>query len=246
MEFSRQECWSGLPLPPLGIFLTQGSNPCLLGLLHWQADSFPLSRPGISHISSWPPLLPPWPCLVPWVSMPSVCQLPHVDLQVGFHWTPLLLSNWLSSLDDLKRPVPSWSPFHPQQGVLCTSCQALQRAVFPFWYSLSFSPGVSCLSVCLLSLLCAHHSLIPKLSARVLKFLSSQPDSSGDVFIPFSSETSCLEPGLIFQSRLVAPEAGCYTGSRNALHHHLRNSLDHSVLCGICFFPDPQIWTACV
>ena len=26
-----------------GIFLTQGSNPRLLRLLHWQADSFPLS-----------------------------------------------------------------------------------------------------------------------------------------------------------------------------------------------------------
>ena len=25
-----------------GIFLTQGSNPCLLWLLHWQADSWPL------------------------------------------------------------------------------------------------------------------------------------------------------------------------------------------------------------
>ena len=24
-----------------GIFLTQGSNPCLLHLLHWQADSLP-------------------------------------------------------------------------------------------------------------------------------------------------------------------------------------------------------------
>ena len=24
-----------------GIFLTQGSNPCLLCLLHWQADSLP-------------------------------------------------------------------------------------------------------------------------------------------------------------------------------------------------------------
>lgn len=79
-----------------------------------------------------------------------------------------------------------------------------------------------------------YHSLIPKLSARVLKFLSSQPDSSGDVFIPFSSETSCLEPGLIFQSRLVAPEAGCYTGSRNALHHHLRNSL-HTTLYFVGF-----------
>ena len=30
--FSRQEYWSGLPLPPRGIFQTQGSNSCLL---HW-------------------------------------------------------------------------------------------------------------------------------------------------------------------------------------------------------------------
>ena len=29
-----------------GIFLTQGSNPCLLLLLHWQADSLPLGPPG--------------------------------------------------------------------------------------------------------------------------------------------------------------------------------------------------------
>ena len=29
-----------------GIFLTRGSNPCLLGFLHWQADSFPTESPG--------------------------------------------------------------------------------------------------------------------------------------------------------------------------------------------------------
>ena len=28
------------------IFPTQGSNPCLLCLLHWQADSLPLAPPG--------------------------------------------------------------------------------------------------------------------------------------------------------------------------------------------------------
>ena len=38
--FSRQEYWSGLPCLLQGIFLTQGSNPCLLHLLHWQADRF--------------------------------------------------------------------------------------------------------------------------------------------------------------------------------------------------------------
>ena len=39
--FSRQEHWSGLPLPPPGAFPTQGWNPCLL---HWQVDSLPLSH----------------------------------------------------------------------------------------------------------------------------------------------------------------------------------------------------------
>ena len=41
MGFSREEYCSGLPFPSLGIFLTQGSNPCLL---YWQADSLPLSH----------------------------------------------------------------------------------------------------------------------------------------------------------------------------------------------------------
>ena len=42
---SQQEYWSGLPSPPPG-FPTQGSNPSLLQLLHWQADSFLLSHLG--------------------------------------------------------------------------------------------------------------------------------------------------------------------------------------------------------
>ena len=46
MECSRQEYWSGLPCPPPGIFPTQGSNLCLLRLLHRQADSLPLSHWG--------------------------------------------------------------------------------------------------------------------------------------------------------------------------------------------------------
>ena len=51
MRFSRQEYWSGLPFPPPRIFPTQGSN---LHLLHWQADSLPLSHKGspILRISS--------------------------------------------------------------------------------------------------------------------------------------------------------------------------------------------------
>ena len=44
MGFSRQVYWSGLSFLSLGIFLTQGSNPCFLHLLLWQMDSLPLSN----------------------------------------------------------------------------------------------------------------------------------------------------------------------------------------------------------
>ena len=47
MGLSRQECWSGLPCPPLErIFSTKGLNSSLLHLLHWQAGSLPLASPG--------------------------------------------------------------------------------------------------------------------------------------------------------------------------------------------------------
>ena len=47
MEFSRQEYQRGChALPSPGIFLTQGWNLHLLGLLHWQADSLLLVAPG--------------------------------------------------------------------------------------------------------------------------------------------------------------------------------------------------------
>ena len=47
MGFSRQEYWSGFCDALLqGIFMTQGSNPCLLCLLYWQAGSLPLAPLG--------------------------------------------------------------------------------------------------------------------------------------------------------------------------------------------------------
>ena len=42
LRFSRQEFWNGLYALLQGIFLTQGSNPCLLHLLHWEVSSLPL------------------------------------------------------------------------------------------------------------------------------------------------------------------------------------------------------------
>ena len=42
MGFSKEEYWSGLPFLLQGIFPTQGWNA---GLLHWHADSLPLTPP---------------------------------------------------------------------------------------------------------------------------------------------------------------------------------------------------------
>ena len=64
MRFSRQEYWSGVLW---GIFLNQGSNPCLLHLLHCMWILYPLSHLGspILYIivcmcqSQFPSLSPP-------------------------------------------------------------------------------------------------------------------------------------------------------------------------------------------
>ena len=45
MGFFRQEYWNRLPSLLQGIFQTQGSNPDLLHLLHWQTGSLPLVPP---------------------------------------------------------------------------------------------------------------------------------------------------------------------------------------------------------
>ena len=46
LGFSRQEYWSGLPCLLQKIVPTQGSNLCLLCLLHWQVHFLPLALPG--------------------------------------------------------------------------------------------------------------------------------------------------------------------------------------------------------
>ena len=44
MEFSRQENWSGLPIPPPGDSPNSEIKPASLCLLQWQDDSLPLSH----------------------------------------------------------------------------------------------------------------------------------------------------------------------------------------------------------
>ena len=46
MGFPRQEYWVWCRFLLEEIFLTQGWNPCLLHLLHWQVDSYPVYYQG--------------------------------------------------------------------------------------------------------------------------------------------------------------------------------------------------------
>ena len=51
MAFSRQEYWVGCHAFLHDLFPTQGSNTCLLCLLHKQVGSLPLAPPGRAHTS---------------------------------------------------------------------------------------------------------------------------------------------------------------------------------------------------
>ena len=57
MGFSSSTHWSGLPCLSPGIFLSQGSNPCLLCLLNWLIGSLrlvPAGKPIVSEsIAKW-------------------------------------------------------------------------------------------------------------------------------------------------------------------------------------------------
>ena len=88
MEFPRQEYWSGLPFLSPGD-QTQGSNPCLLSLLHWQADFFfffffTTVPPGkLKKEASLPQL---------WVSVSSSIQ----EKEIGVKTQPMTGSNTYS------------------------------------------------------------------------------------------------------------------------------------------------------
>ena len=62
MEFSRQQYWSGFLGPPPEDLPTQGQNPCILHIRHWEAGSLSLAPPGepvltADNLSNWSYLL---------------------------------------------------------------------------------------------------------------------------------------------------------------------------------------------
>ena len=99
MEFSGQEYWSGLLEWVLlqGIFPTQGSNPHLLCLLHWQVGSLSLAPPG-------KPYIPKYICLT-LACLDSLGTFKMISL--GF----LMTQQWDSKKQHCKRKMPSVETF---------------------------------------------------------------------------------------------------------------------------------------
>ena len=98
--FSRQEYWSGLHAPLEGIFLTQGSNSCLLCLLPWQEGSLPLAPPGKPRLN-YPPIL---------------MLLPAPRLQVFVKLKGSVAAKSLQSCPTLCDPIDSSLPGSPPMG----------------------------------------------------------------------------------------------------------------------------------
>ena len=95
MEFSRQEYWSGCHFLLQGLFLTQGLNPSLLYLLHWQEDSLPLSHPGspqthtaaaAKSLQSCPTLRDPTDWTMQPTRLPRPWDSPGKNTGVGCHF----------------------------------------------------------------------------------------------------------------------------------------------------------------
>ena len=110
MGVSKQEYWSRLPFPSPGIFPSQGLNPHLFCLLHWQAGSLPLAPPGkpITHaaaaavksLQSCPTLCDPTDVSPPGSPVPGILQARTLE------WVAISFSNawkWKVKVKSLSR-----------------------------------------------------------------------------------------------------------------------------------------------
>ena len=102
-----------------GIFLTQGLNPHLLYLLHWQAVSLPLAPPGEKAMATYSNTLA-W--RIPWAEEPGRLQSMK-SRRVGHDW---VISLSLFSFMQWRRkwqPTPVFLPGESQgQGSLVGCC----------------------------------------------------------------------------------------------------------------------------
>ena len=100
-NFPGKNTWVGCHLHFLlqGIFLTQGSTPCLLCLLQWQADSLQLAPPDLGHVCSWGSPWGIWARLFP-QHWPSIEAYPNnsinrSDPENTFFWERTKPVKWM-------------------------------------------------------------------------------------------------------------------------------------------------------
>ena len=138
VQFFRQEYWSGLPFLTSRISPTQESNPHLLHLLHWQADSLSLYHlGGINHkdacISSLL-ILPPIPLGHHRAPGWAPCTTQKLPTSCLFHmWScvyPRDRGAWWAAVYGVRRVGHDWSDL----------AAAAAAAVYVCWsYSLNLS-----------------------------------------------------------------------------------------------------------
>ena len=88
MGFSWQEYWSGLPCPSPGIFLTQGSNLCLMQcrqiLYLWATGENPgFGGPGLKPLVLWVQFTACWAPSPPQAASPAVTAFPGSQVPVS-------------------------------------------------------------------------------------------------------------------------------------------------------------------
>ena len=135
--FSRQEYWRGLPFPSPVIFLTQGSNLCLLYSLHWQADSLPLSHLGSLSLRLNPNFNTRTSLMVRWIMVCLLMQGTQVQFLVQgdfthagttkpvhhIYWSPYASSLCSATREATARPHTTSReyPLYPQQEKACAA-----------------------------------------------------------------------------------------------------------------------------
>ena len=115
-----------------GIFPTQGSNPCLFHLLHWQVGSFPHHHQGFcfcGSVAQWCLILcDPMDCSTP--GFPLLNYLPEFA-QIHVHWLSDIIQHFILSPPSLLPSVfPSTRVFSNEKA-LCIR--------WPKFWSFSFS-----------------------------------------------------------------------------------------------------------
>ena len=168
----------------LGAFLTQGSNPHLLGLLHWQTGSLPLVPLG-------KPILPPLPLCIP------ICLSAPKPSGTSFLW-----ANASSC------PLSSWSSqmLFPLCSTLFGSCSS---AYLLLTFSLTSSKRLPCL-LCMDKMLCSGHPQhLPHFPCHKIPHMvwkSPVPNELSGIIIYYSWKS---HQHFITDSQYLAP--GCHT-----------------------------------